>query len=114
MCTNMVTAALQNRALRHPAVERWLEMPPRFEAASGGRVALALENLSLKREKRGPQRGPQREAERAEISSKVSSKGFEDSLDSLSLSSLKRAERLDLTRSVSRTAPHSARFAVRR
>ncbi|CAE7393291.1 OXA1 [Symbiodinium microadriaticum] len=29
MCTNMVLAAVQNRVLRNPALERWLELPPK-------------------------------------------------------------------------------------
>eukprot|EP00438_Fugacium_kawagutii_P033667 Skav204064 [mRNA] locus=scaffold3:453706:456303:- [translate_table: standard] len=56
MCTNMVTAALQNRVLRNPAVERWLEIPPRAGAtpATGvasasvqRRLCVALTNLGL-------------------------------------------------------------------
>ena len=58
MCTNMITAALQNRVLRNPAVERWLEIPPRkSEAAAAAaaatpaptsaRVGVALTNLGM-------------------------------------------------------------------
>lgn len=50
----MVTAALQNRVLRNPAVERWLEIPPRAgatpatgEASAPRRLCVALTNLGL-------------------------------------------------------------------
>ena len=29
MCTNMILAAAQNHVLRNPALERWLELPPK-------------------------------------------------------------------------------------
>ena len=57
MCgTNMVTAALQNRVLQNPAVERWLEIPPRrgtevretkSESGRGQRIGVALTNLGM-------------------------------------------------------------------
>jgi len=52
MCTNMVTAALQNRVLQNPAVERWLEIPPRrgteVETKSDSqRIGVALTNLGM-------------------------------------------------------------------
>ena len=54
----MITAALQNRVLRNPAVERWLEIPHRkSEAAAAAaaatpaptsaRVGVALTNLGM-------------------------------------------------------------------
>lgn len=52
----MITAALQNRVLRNPAVERWLEIPPRKGEAtaaatpapsSAHRVGVALTNLGM-------------------------------------------------------------------
>lgn len=42
MCTNMITAALQNRVLRNPAVERWLEIPPRKSEAAAAAAAAAV------------------------------------------------------------------------
>ncbi|CAK9027586.1 unnamed protein product [Durusdinium trenchii] len=58
MCTNMVTAAAQNQVLRQPAVERWLEIPPRAKKKEIGdgdhssetdsRRTLALLNLNLR------------------------------------------------------------------
>ena len=55
MCTNMITAALQNRVLRNPAVERWLEIPPRKSEAAAAAAAtpaptsrgVALTNLGM-------------------------------------------------------------------
>lgn len=56
MCTNMITAALQNRVLRNPTVERWLEIPPRKSDAaaapaptspSSARFGVALMNLGM-------------------------------------------------------------------
>ena len=53
MCTNMVTAALQNRVLQNPAVERWLEIPPRRGTevretkSESQRIGVALTNLGM-------------------------------------------------------------------
>jgi len=38
----MITAALQNRVLRNPAVERWLEIPPRKSEAAAAAAAAAV------------------------------------------------------------------------
>eukprot|EP00933_Yihiella_yeosuensis_P017713 TRINITY_DN14759_c0_g1_i1.p1 TRINITY_DN14759_c0_g1~~TRINITY_DN14759_c0_g1_i1.p1 ORF type:complete len:463 (-),score=46.08 TRINITY_DN14759_c0_g1_i1:63-1451(-) len=43
MSTNMITSTLQNRILRHPALERALEIPPRPEETAG---ALARHNAA--------------------------------------------------------------------
>ena len=107
MCTNMVSAALQNRVLRHPAVERWLEMPPRFEAGGGGRVALALANLSLSKRERKEHREMR---EMRELSLFPKREREEVSL----LKTTKSSESWERRAPMGTIAPHSARFAVRR